>query len=124
MISDCPPGFSFLLNGHLWTVVASSPHVSEEVLIVFLTTKKDNSDTTVVLQPGDHDFIRHETVVSYADTRIITRQNLITRINEKDFELRKPFDPDKVKLIQSGLLNSPHTPEDKKEFFRKFHKSS
>jgi hypothetical protein len=119
MVSDCPPGFAFLLNGHLWVVVACSSSSPNEVLIVYLTTKRQDSDITVILQPGDHDFIRRETVVSYADARIMKKENLINRINSRDFELREPFSADKIQLIQNGILKSPFAAKDKIEFYNK-----
>ncbi len=42
---------------HLW-VILTKPHIpTKEVIIVNLTTKRDLSDTTVILNKGDHAFI-------------------------------------------------------------------
>lgn len=122
MSVDYSPGFAFVLNGHLWVVVAELSGDTDQVIIVSLTTIKVNSDTTVVFDVGDHPFIKHKTVISYIDARPLDKSLLIRRIEQRDFDKRQPFDADKVKLIQKGLLQSTFTSKDIKmlcmELFR------
>lgn len=110
MSIDCSPGFSFHLGGHLCVVVAELPGPPVQVVFVSLTSKKIDSDTTVILQSGDHSFIKKDTVISYSDTRQITKDVLIDRIKQKYFGTNDVFDEDKLKIIQDGLLKSPYTP--------------
>jgi len=117
MITDCPPGLTFLLNGHLYIVIACTKDPPEEILLVNLSSKRSDSDMTVIFQPGDHDFITRESIVRYSDARIFPKEKLIQRIISRDFELRRPFDATKLTRIQTGLLASPFTPKDKKEFY-------
>ena len=119
MAFDCREGFSFRLSGHLRVVIAELPGSPTQVLVVYLTTKKENSDTTVVLKSGDHNFIKHDTVVSYADSRIFDKDDLIDRIERKLFKPDKPFDIEKVRIMQRGLLDSPYTPKAIKDLYRK-----
>lgn len=87
------------------------------MIIVSLTSKKPHSDTTVVLSPNNHRFIKHDTVISYADARIVHSQYIKQRIQERDFEPRDGFSDDVIRVIQQGLLDSPRTPRDIKKMF-------
>ena len=74
MTFDCSSGSSFFLRGHLWIVVIELPRSPKEVVIVNLTSRKPNSDTTVVLQSDTHRFVKHETVVNYFDAKIVSKK--------------------------------------------------
>ena len=55
---------------HLWAVI-TNPDQDDNVVIVNLTTRQPHSDDTVVLSRGEHPFVRHETVISYQDARLV-----------------------------------------------------
>jgi hypothetical protein len=46
---------------------------------VSVTTKRPYSDTTGGLSAGDHPFIKHESVIHYADARILDLQRFSQR---------------------------------------------
>lgn len=117
MAFDCVCGSSFVLNGHLWVVVCEPFDSPTKVIIVFLTSRKSYSDQTIVLRPQDHDFIRHETVVSYADARIVQTDYIIRRVSERDVKPHDSLRDEVIKVIQQGLINSPRTPRDVKKIF-------
>lgn len=99
-------------------MIASVPFESpEKVIIVFLTSKKPHSDTTVILGPEDHDFIKHPTVISYADARIAHSDDIMKRIAERDYTPRKSFSEAVAKTIHQGLIDSPFTPRYIKSIF-------
>ena len=109
---------------HLWIVTTEPEGNPEEVVIVNLTTKRANSDITVILDSRDHRFIRHQTVISYADalfTKVVAVQDVIKNGLSK-------FDDDcsdnLLERIQLGLLQSPLTPKKIKKYcgecFRNF----
>jgi len=102
----------------LWVIVAELPGPPVQVVIVSLTTKRADSDTTVVLRSGDHPFIKHDTIISYSDARQISKNDLIDRIERKFFGISEIFAEDKLKIIQRGLLISPHTPKEIKSLCR------
>ena len=104
------PGFTFFNYGHLWVVVAELPGAREELVVVSLTTKRDGSDTTTLLLPGDHPFIQHETVVYYADVRRFDKTDFVGRVESKFFGIGEPFPPAVLGRIQRGLMASPFTP--------------
>lgn len=114
---DCSCGSSFILNGHLWVIITEPFGSPEQVIIVNLTTKRSHSDTTVILSPGDHSFIKHETVINYNDARIKNSDDIKLRVHERFFEPRESFRDGVILVIQQGLIDSPRTPRDIKKIF-------
>lgn len=111
------PGQTYLLaNGkkpHLY-VVLTEPSVEDypRVAIVGLTTKRDQSDTTVVLSSSDHPFLRHWAVAFYAEMLIVRTDKL------RHEALRRYADatPEVLSRLQAGALASPHTKPRVKSF--------
>lgn len=103
---------------HLWIVLTEPHGDSPEVAIVSLTTKRPGSDLTTVLKPGDHPFIKHETVVSYADARIVQAGALLSFLALQR-DARNDDCPDELLArIRQGLLDSPFTPNKIKDYCR------
>jgi len=117
---ECSCGASFLLCGHLWVIISDPFSNPKQVIFVLLTSLKSGSDTTVVLSPGDHRFIRHDTVISYADSRIEEIDYIKESILQRNFEPKEKFEESVTKKIQQGLLNSPRTPKQIKETYKKY----
>jgi hypothetical protein len=104
---------------HLWLVITEPFGSPPRVIIVGLTTQRDGSDTTVVLTPADHTFIKHPTIVFYADAREV-EANLLERLVALD-QSRLHADPGSDALlmrIRDGLLESSFTPRKIKNSFR------
>ena len=72
-------------NRHLWIVLSDAAAYPDEVITVFLTTRKAKRDQTCILDPGDHPFIVHESTVAFGVA-----------------EIRKAFDLDS--LLTNGKL--------------------
>jgi mRNA-degrading endonuclease toxin of MazEF toxin-antitoxin module len=95
---------------HLW-IVLTEPHGNPgEVVIVSLTTKRSGSDLTVILHPGDHSFIKHETVVSYMDSRKVEEGNLVSLLAMGRDRRHDDCSEELLAHIRQGLLDSPFTP--------------
>lgn len=101
---------------HLWVILTKPDKVSSEIVIVNLTTKRDYSDTTVVLKKGDHPFVNHPTVINFADARLVKIDVLKKAVESGRFRANKPFVPSVLKIIQEGLIKSPHTPKKIKNY--------
>jgi hypothetical protein len=114
---ECFCGDTFLLSGHLWVIISSPNGEPGQVIIAFLTSKKMNSDTTVILLPDHHKFIKHPTVVSFADARIERTDFIRKRVEERDYEPRERFDEGAISVIQRGLIESPFTPRYIRSYF-------
>lgn len=114
---DYSSGSSFILGGHLWVVVTKPSKTSNEVIIVNVTSKKQHSDTTTILTSENHKFIKHDSVINYSDARILKHEEIIKRANNRLIETREEFDDDILEKIQKGLLESPRTPRDIRNFY-------
>ena len=96
---------------HLWIVLTDPDPQSNQAVCVNVTTRQSHSETTVVLQPGDHPFIRHESVVHYADADFLNME-MIDRVLSTTTKQRfvcQPHarcSPELLKRIQNGLLAS------------------
>jgi len=117
-------GFKFLYpcypdtNPHLH-VVLTEPDQQGNFLVVWLTSKRSGSDPTVVVNPGDHPFIKRPTSVAYFDAQIISKSKLE---NELKLRIAKPRDPvsDEIfQKIRGGLSKSFYTKRRIKEYFSK-----
>ena len=68
-------GDTFLMSNspeepsHLWIVLTDPEPVTYRAVCVSITSRKSHSEATVILRPGDHPFIRHESVVYYTEAR-------------------------------------------------------
>lgn len=71
-INDIAPG----LPQHLWVVIAIG-NPSGKIAIVNCTTWEPScQDESCVIQPGEHPFVKHKTVVNYRDAKIVTTAQL------------------------------------------------
>jgi hypothetical protein len=110
-------GDSFLMTGpggfgkaHLWIAVTDPQTADSQVVIVSLTTLRFDRDQTVILQPGDHPFVTHQTVVLYSDSRIVDSRRIDAMIQDGTALAHQPCPAQTLQLIQQGLLSSPFTP--------------
>lgn len=106
-------GWTLYISGpegpHLWVVVTDPAGDPETVVTVMLVTRRRHTDDTVILQPGDHPFIRHETSVSYstADFRRVDR--IVEQMHKGHCSARESLAPDVLARVQLGAATSPFT---------------
>jgi hypothetical protein len=114
------PGDTFIVpdayGTHLNVVLA----VLEDGSIVHchFTSRTARSETTCVIQPGEHSFIIRETVVRY-DRAEICAAGMALEALERCVE--KKFEPLKAELlarVKQGALDSPQTPDKVKNVLR------
>jgi len=110
-------GDTFLLpptassDPHLWIVLTDPEgNPTPQVVMVNLTSMRPGADTTVVLDRGDHSFIRHETVVYYGDARFADPGALEKGVGAGMATRHDPLNDDLLKRVQDGLLESNETP--------------
>lgn len=87
-------------------------------IIVNLTTQRWYSDTTVVLQVGDHPFIKHASSVNYSDAKVTDVRRIDSGIVAGYWPQLAALSPDVLLRVQHGLLASPRTPNDMKQHAR------
>jgi hypothetical protein len=65
---------------HLWIVVTPPAPRTHLCAVVSVTTLRNSKDQTIILRPGDHPFIRHDSTVFYSDAMIVNARRLDTEI--------------------------------------------
>lgn len=108
---------------HLWIVVTDPEPDTSFAVCVNITTKQSYSETTVILRPGMHPFIKHDSVVYYSDAQILTlnkvQQALDARMTGVVCEPREPCSRAVLEMIRQGILSSKMTPNNVKDYCKK-----
>lgn len=102
---------------HLW-VVLTDPDSEGRVVAVMLRTATRFTDETLMLQPGDHPFVRHETSVHYSTARWFAVPALDDAMKRGRCHMRDEVSPELLARCCDGLLRSPFTVHAVAEFCR------
>ena len=99
------------LDDHLWVVI-SDPllDAAQPVVIVSLTSYRDDKDQTCILQPGEHPFIVKPTLVYYEDAREIPNAHLEGLANEGKLVRQDNVTPQLLGKIRKGAAESKRIP--------------
>lgn len=109
-------GASFMLpkpgqeTEHLWVLITHPDPVTHEAIMVNVTSQRPHSDTTTILNPGDHPFIKQSSVVFYADARTVDTRLLDAAVQRGAYRGHAAFDAAVIVRIQGGVAVSPFTP--------------
>ena len=95
---------------HLWVVLLDPDPRTHETVIVNLTTQREHSETTTVLKPGEHPFVKHPTVAYYADARIADGRAIAAAIESRTYPAREICSAALLEKLREGLLASTFTP--------------
>lgn len=107
---------------HLWIILTEPDPRTREAACVNISTLRDSSEKTVILRVGDHKFVRHDSVIFYADARILDLSKVEELLNKPQglfvCSIHDPCSPDLLKKVQEGLLKSRRVKKEIKEFCR------
>jgi hypothetical protein len=97
---------------HLWIVVTEPDPECGQAVMVSVTTKRDRSDTTVVVTPKDHPWVRHDSVISFADAMFADVRKVEGEMRRfpDDYSVQNPCSSQFMRRIREGLLKSRMTP--------------
>lgn len=74
----------------------------------------------MILQPGDHRFVRHASCIFYSDARM-ARADSIEGLLQTGLAVRQPpCSPELLRQIQAGILASPFTPRKIQDYYRRW----
>jgi hypothetical protein len=96
---------------HLWLVITNPDPVTHDAIMVNVTTRRPHSDTTTILQVGDHPFVQKPSVIFYADARMVDTRLLDAAVQRGAYQPHVPFLTPVLRKIQQGLLSSGFTPK-------------
>ena len=95
---------------HLW-VVASLPTPDGSLVIFNLTSHRSGCDETCVVEPGEHPFVKHRSVVAYARGQSLPAQAVKYMQARKLYQPHQPVSAALLDRIQRGALASEFTPQ-------------
>jgi hypothetical protein len=103
---------------HLWVII-TDPDAEGKAVGVNITSLRSYSETTLVLDKGDHRFITHPSVVNYGLAQILDIRAVHTAIEKKPkyfvCKSHDPCSPELLKKVQDGMLRSKQAPKDIKQ---------
>ncbi len=95
-------------NYHLWIIV--TPVSQGEVVTVCLVTAHKKTERLVVLNQGEHPFVKHESAVSYIFSKIRSIADIEALLANRFAQRKEPMSPDILRRIQTGVIESDFTP--------------
>ncbi|MDQ2867656.1 MAG: hypothetical protein M3R59_04490 [Verrucomicrobiota bacterium] len=95
---------------HLWVLITNPNPATHEALMVNLTTQRPHSDTTTILNIGDHPFVQKPSAIFYADARIVDTQLLDAAVQRGACGTHASVQRPVIARIQAGIVTSPLTP--------------
>ena len=96
---------------HLWVLITNPDAVTHEAIMVNVTTQRPHSDTTTILNVGDHPFVQKPSVIFYADARTVDTRLLDAAVQRGACDARDAFQTTVIRRIQAGVEASPLTPK-------------
>ncbi len=103
---------------HLWILVTKPDPRNGEVLLVSVTTQRLDSDKTI-LNVNDHPFVKHPSIVYYADAQITKISAIEAALNNGAIRPRDSVSTQFLARIQDGIGRSAMTPKKIKDAFLK-----
>ena len=98
------------LDPHLWVIVSDPSQDPDDVLIVNFTTRTDRSDESCNVEPGEHPFVKHRTVVEYRGAKRVSARQLDQLLANTRLELREPVSQELLARIRAGAAISDFIP--------------
>lgn len=99
-------------------IVISDADENDKVVLVSVTTERAKSDTMVRLGAGDHPFIEHPSVITYAYSKVMTCAQIRSLMESGDARAKEPASDRLVERAQLGMLETDRAPEEVQECFR------
>jgi hypothetical protein len=103
MLSEPP-----LYEPHLWFIL-TNPDRTGRIVAVMLRSAKPYTDPTLVLDVGDHPFIRHPSAVDFAAARWFTASEVRAAFKSGRCHLNADMSPELLLCVRAKLLVSPRT---------------
>lgn len=106
---------------HLCLVMTEPQENPPVVVIVNVSTfhNKPHEDHTVILQPGDHEFIKQKSYIAFDYAKRIRLDILESHAEKGKIIFKEDVSDELFEMILNGLLQSPKTPGHLKMFCRK-----
>jgi len=99
------------IQSHLYVIILEPQGQTRSTIIVNITTlNSKKQDQTIILEPGDHDFIVNHSYVHYGRAEIVPIDHLEVLVGSGEAKQYPPLKEELFQRVCSGILKSPHTP--------------
>jgi hypothetical protein len=96
---------------HLWFIINKPEDHCGVALIVNLTTLRPGAETTCVLSPGEHPFIKHNSYIRYSGAREASVSELQNAVKRGLLKPHQAASPALLEKIRAGARASPRLPQ-------------
>lgn len=103
---------------HLYIVISDPASTKGLVVFVNITSFSEKKDQQCVLEAGDHVFIKHRSVVNFAEARACEVNKIIDALSKRIFSSSANASGELLAKIQLAFLASPHTAPAEKQLVR------
>lgn len=94
---------------HLF-VVATPPAANGNLVIVNFTTRRRYSDSTCVVQAGEHPRITSESVALYERSKVVHKDDFAQMLEDRGMLQREALPQPLLNRVIQGFRDSRHTP--------------
>jgi len=101
---------------HLWIIASDVDSLTDNCVIVNVTTLGHICDKTVILHAGDHPCIEHDSVIRYQDAFVTTANAIQAAIRGGAAFPKAPCSQPMLARVVEGIEKSPDTPLDIQQF--------
>jgi hypothetical protein len=102
-------------NYHLWVVITSP--IAGEVITVCIVTANKRFERLVELKPGDHPFIKHNSVIGFGFSKIREVGDIEAAFKLGVAKQRESVSPELLAKIRNGLRDSDFTPNGVRHYY-------
>jgi len=95
---------------HLWVIISDPNQDRARLVAVNLTSQRTDKEQTCVIQPGEHAFVKHETVVMYAGARVVSESMLLSAKAAGMLRFPRAVSQALLKRIREGAEKSNRLP--------------
>lgn len=97
---------------HLFILLTAPVGEQQEILLVSISSIRDGVpyDSTCVVYPGEHDFVKHPSYVAYSFPKIETAKSLLNGVKLGKLIPMGMMSEGAFTRICDGVLNSRHAP--------------
>lgn len=100
-------------EGHLFVIVLDPEEYTKNTIIIPVDSyTSDKQDSTTILNPGDHEFVKHKSFLNYNRARIRTMTFIEQMIKDGKAKTKPSMRSDILERITAGLRKSEHTPQE------------
>jgi hypothetical protein len=102
-------------------VLITEPDAHDQCVLVSITTRRAKSDTMVCLDSGDHEFITHPSVITYAYSKVLTTSKLAQMVASGEATRKEQATQQLISRAQQGMLETDRAPREVQQLFITIH---